>query len=89
MKTHCLLICVTIAALSGSAMAGTNILPGSGDTVTGSSIQAGFDTTIAAGNLINGTLNAAASDGDARWVFADLSTADQTLTVDLWLTPFG
>jgi hypothetical protein len=83
MKTHCLLICVAIPALSGSAMAGTNILPGSGDTVTGSSIHAGFDVTAAAGNLINGTTNQTAPDGDTRWVFADNSTADQTLTVDL------
>jgi F5/8 type C domain/PEP-CTERM motif len=83
MKMYSLLICVATSALSSSAMAGTNILPGSGDTVTGSSIHAGFDATIAAGNLINGTTNQTAGDGDTRWVFADGSSADQTLTVDL------
>jgi hypothetical protein len=83
MNTRYLLICLTTAALSGPAIAGGNILPGSGDTVTGSSIHAGFNATIAAGNLINGTLNPAFGNGDPRWVFADGSSADQTLTVDL------
>jgi hypothetical protein len=78
-----LLIGVAIAALSGSAIAATNILPGSGDTVTGSSIHSGFDPAIAGANLINGTSNAAYSNGDPRWVFADGSSADQTLIVDL------
>ena len=58
-------------------------MPGSGDTVTGSSIHAGFDATAAAGNLINGTQNLTFFNGDTRWVFADGSSADQTLTVDL------
>jgi F5/8 type C domain len=83
MKTRYFLICLTTAALSGPAIAGGNILPGSGATVTGSSIHAGFDATAAAGNLINGTMDLTFGDGDTRWVFADDSSADQTLTVDL------
>ena len=83
MKTRYFLICLTTAALSGPAIAGGNILPGSGDTVTGSSIHAGFDATAAAGNLINGTMDMTFGNGDTRWVFADGSSADQTLTVDL------
>jgi hypothetical protein len=83
MKTRYFLICLTTAAFSGPAIAGGNILPGSGDTVTGSSIHAGFDATAAAGNLINGTQNLTFFNGDTRWVFADGSSADQTLTVDL------
>jgi hypothetical protein len=83
MKTRYFLICLTTAALSGPAIAGGNILPGSGATVTGSSIHAGFDATAAAGNLINGTMDITFGDGDTRWVFADGSSADQTLTVDL------
>ena len=83
MKTRYFLICLTTVALSGPAIAGGNILPGSGATVTGSSIHAGFDATAAAGNLINGTMDITFGDGDTRWVFADGSSADQTLTVDL------
>jgi hypothetical protein len=83
MKTRYFLICLTTVALSGPAIAGGNILPGSGATVTGSSIHAGFDATAAAGNLINGTQNLTFFNGDTRWVFADGSSADQTLTVDL------
>jgi hypothetical protein len=74
---------VAIAALAGPAMAGTNILPGSGDTVTASSIHSGFDPAVAAGNLINGTNNGAFGNGDSRWVFADGSSVDQTLIVNL------
>lgn len=83
MKIRYLLIGAAVAAFSGPAMAGINILPGSGDTVTGSSIHSGFDSTIAAGNLINGTFNAAYYNSDPRWVFADGSSAEETLVVDL------
>jgi hypothetical protein len=38
MKSHYFLICLTTVALSGPALAGGNILPGSAATVTGSSI---------------------------------------------------
>ena len=63
MKMRCLLVGIALAALSGPAMAG-NILPGSGDTVVGSSIHAGFDPVVAAGNLINGTSNPAYFNSD-------------------------
>ncbi len=82
MKLAFLAIVAVSSALAGSAIA-ANILPGSGATVTGSSIHAGFDATIAAGNLINGTSNPAYSNTDPRWVFADGSSANQTLVVDL------
>jgi hypothetical protein len=84
MKTRYLLIGAALAALSTPALAATNILPGSGDTVVGSSIHDGFDASVAAGNLINGTSNSAyGANGDPRWVFADGTDADETLTVDL------
>jgi len=82
MKMRCLLVGIALAALSGPAMAG-NILPGSGDTVVGSSIHAGFDPVVAAGNLINGTSNPAYFNSDPRWVFADGSSSEETLVVNL------
>ncbi len=69
--------------MAGSAMAYTNILPGSGATVVGSSIHSGFDPAIAGGNLINGTSNPAYPNGDGRWVFADGNSDEETLTIDL------
>jgi hypothetical protein len=81
MKMRYLLVGVAAAILSSPAMA--NILPGSGDTVVGSSIHDGFDSSVAAGNLINGTYNQAYPNGDPRWVFADGSSADENLVVDL------
>jgi hypothetical protein len=84
MKLSYLLVGIVLAALSGPAFATpVNILPGSGASVTGSSLYPGFDSTIAAGNLINGTSTAAYFNGDPRWVFADGRSSVQTLIVDL------
>jgi hypothetical protein len=83
MRIRYWLIGVAMAGVCGPAMAGANILPGSGDTVMGSSIHDGFDPSVAGGNLINGTSNAAFSNGDPRWVFADGTGADENLIVDL------
>jgi len=80
MKLRYLLVGIALAMLSGPAMA--NILPFSGDTVVGSSLYPGFDGTVAAGNLINGTSNPAYFNTDPRWVFADNSSS-QTLIVNL------
>ncbi len=82
MKIAIAALVAAATALAGSATA-ANILPGSGATVTGSSLHDGFDATIAAGNLINGTSTPAYFNGDPRWVFADGPSADQTLIVDL------
>jgi len=78
--------------VAGSAFA-ANILPASGATVVGSSayssVQYGtLDPAIAGGNLINGTSNPTlvgglTPDPDPRWLFADGSSADQYLIVDL------
>ncbi len=79
-----LLIGISVAALSGPALAAPfNLLPGSGDTVTGSNIHSGFDANVAAGNLINGTSNPAYFNGDPRWVFADGPSSEETLIVNL------
>jgi hypothetical protein len=77
------LIGAAIAALAGPAIAGTNILPGSGATVVGSSLYNGFNEANAAENLINGTSLQTYPDGDTRWVFADGASGDQTLVVTL------
>jgi hypothetical protein len=82
MRIRYLLIALASAAVCGPAMAGANILPGSGATVAGSSLHDGFNESAAAGNLINGTTDPTFGNGDTRWVFADGSSADQTLIVD-------
>ncbi len=81
-KTAVALATLAVAALCSPAMAATNILPGSGATVTGSSLHSGFNESVAAGNLINGTSTDAYGNGDARWVFAD-NNGSETLTVNL------
>ena len=70
-----------VLASAGAASA-NNILPGSGDTVTGSSLYSGFNATTSSANLINGTSIGSYSNGDPRWVFGD-NDANETLTVDL------
>jgi hypothetical protein len=87
MKLSSLLFGFVLAALSAPALATpVNILPGSGASVTGSSLYPGFNAAVAAGNLINGTSNAAYINGDPRWVFADGRSSVQTLIVDLGLS---
>ena len=70
-----------VLASAGAASA-NNILPNSGDTVTGSSLYPGFSASVASGNLINGTSNPAYFNTDPRWVFGDNDT-NEILTVDL------
>lgn len=70
-------------SLALPAAAATNILPGSGATVTGSSLYSGFNETNAADNLINGTSLQTYPNGDTRWVFQDGASGDETLTAHL------
>jgi hypothetical protein len=78
-----LLIGVAVAALAGPVLAATNLLPSGSATVSGSSIHDGFNQPNAASNLVNGTSLQTYPNGDTRWVFADGSSADQTLVVNL------
>ncbi|MCP3442037.1 PEPxxWA-CTERM sorting domain-containing protein [Bradyrhizobium sp. CCGUVB14] len=66
-----------------SAAQASNVLPGSGATVTGSSLYPGFDANAAAHNLIEGPpYQQAYFNTDSRWVFANGDNS-QSLLVDL------
>ena len=92
-----LMIKTTMAAAVGAiglfalglapAQAGANILPGSGDTVVGSSQIPGLYTSAAYGNLIDGTTNSTCCNapGEVRYLF-DADGMNETLTVDLQST---
>ncbi|MBC9882131.1 discoidin domain-containing protein [Bradyrhizobium sp. INPA01-394B] len=70
-------------AFIASAAQASNVLPGSGATVTGTSLYPGFDSTAAAHNLIEGPpYQQAYFNTDTRWVFAN-GDISQALVVDL------
>ena len=73
---------LALACLASAAQA-SNILPGSGATVTGSSLYPGFDPNAAAHNLIEGPPYLQAfPNSDTRWVFAN-GDANESLIVNL------
>jgi hypothetical protein len=70
-------------ACFASAAQASNILPGSGATVTGSSLYPGFDANAAAHNLIEGPPYLQAyPNSDTRWIFANGDT-NESLVVNL------